>query len=158
MNTLIVSPLLIPLATLVATLLARRSPRAVTALSLAGALALAAAGLVLVAVALLLYLLAALPLAALQRFSAAALLGGWALHGVLLAVHAFLPVARLYEKMIEARHPLAAREDFVARHTSVPPSLPRWSVRMPVTPATPRPTSASCARTRRPTTRSAPMT
>ena len=39
MNALIVSPLLIPLATLVATLLARRSPRAVTALSLAGALA-----------------------------------------------------------------------------------------------------------------------
>lgn len=47
MNTLIVSPLLIPLATLVATLLARRSPRVVTALSLAGALALTAAGLVL---------------------------------------------------------------------------------------------------------------
>ena len=51
MNTLIVSPLLIPLATLVATLLARRSPRVVTALSLAGALALTAAGLVLVALA-----------------------------------------------------------------------------------------------------------
>ena len=49
MNTLIVSPLLIPLATLVATLLARRSPRAVTALSLAGALTLTVAGLVLVA-------------------------------------------------------------------------------------------------------------
>ena len=43
MNTLIVSPLLIPLATLVATLLARRSPRAVTALSLAGALTLTVA-------------------------------------------------------------------------------------------------------------------
>ena len=45
MNTLIVSPLLIPLATLVLTLLARRAPRAVSALSLAGALALTAAGL-----------------------------------------------------------------------------------------------------------------
>ena len=51
MNALIVSPLLIPLATLVATLLARRAPRAVTALSLAGALALTAAGLVLVGLA-----------------------------------------------------------------------------------------------------------
>ncbi|MCK2089633.1 Na+/H+ antiporter subunit D [Thauera aromatica] len=51
MNTLIVAPLLIPLATLVLTLLARRSPRAVSALSLAGALALAAAGLVLVGLA-----------------------------------------------------------------------------------------------------------
>ena len=29
------------------------------------------------------------------------------LRGVLLAVHAFLPVARLYEKMTEAGHPLA---------------------------------------------------
>jgi HEXXH motif-containing protein len=40
------------------------------------------------------------------------------LHGVLLAVHAFLPVARLYEKMIEAKHPLsqnAAFEDRFAR-------------------------------------------
>ena len=51
MNTLIVAPLLIPLATLVATLLARRAPRAVTALSLAGALARTAAGLVLVGLA-----------------------------------------------------------------------------------------------------------
>ena len=51
MNTLIVSPLLIPLATLVLTLLARRAPRAVSALSLAGALALTAAGLVLVVLA-----------------------------------------------------------------------------------------------------------
>jgi len=42
--------------------------------------------LLLVSVALLLYLLAALPLAALQRFSAAALLGGWALHGLLLVI------------------------------------------------------------------------
>ncbi len=41
------------------------------------------------------------------------------LHGVLLAVHAFLPVARLYEKMIEARHPLAEREDFVARFAKI---------------------------------------
>lgn len=43
-------------------------------------------GLLLVVVALLLYLLAALPVVALQRFSAAALLGGWALHGVLLVI------------------------------------------------------------------------
>lgn len=32
------------------------------------------------------------------------------LRGVLLAVHAFLPVARLYEKMIEARDPLATSD------------------------------------------------
>ncbi|HAF56330.1 MAG TPA: Na+/H+ antiporter subunit D, partial [Thauera sp.] len=51
MNTLIVSPLLIPLATLVATLLARHSLPAVRAISLAGALALTAAGLALVALA-----------------------------------------------------------------------------------------------------------
>ena len=51
MNALIVSPLLIPLATLVATLLVRRSPRAVRTISLAGALALTAAGLVLVGLA-----------------------------------------------------------------------------------------------------------
>ena len=37
------------------------------------------------------------------------------LHGVLLAVHAFLPVARLYETMIAAGHPLAQREAFVER-------------------------------------------
>ena len=43
-------------------------------------------GLLLVAVALLLYLLAALPVSALQRFSAAALLGGWMLHGALLVI------------------------------------------------------------------------
>ncbi len=43
-------------------------------------------GLLLVAMALLLYLGAALPLAALRRFSAAALLGGWVLHGVLLVI------------------------------------------------------------------------
>ncbi|MBV2263942.1 MAG: Na+/H+ antiporter subunit D, partial [Thauera sp.] len=51
MNALVVSPLLIPLATLVATLLARRWPGAVAALSLGGALALAAAGLALVGLA-----------------------------------------------------------------------------------------------------------
>lgn len=43
-------------------------------------------GLLLAGVALLLYLLAALPLSALQRFSAAALMGGWALHAVLLVI------------------------------------------------------------------------
>ncbi len=43
-------------------------------------------GLLLVAVALLLYTLAALPVPLLQRFSAAALLGGWMLHGVLLVI------------------------------------------------------------------------
>ena len=48
MNALIVSPLLIPLATLVATLLARRAPALVKALSLTGAVALTAAGLALV--------------------------------------------------------------------------------------------------------------
>ena len=48
MNALIVSPLLIPLVTLVATLLARRAPALVKALSLTGAVALTAAGLALV--------------------------------------------------------------------------------------------------------------
>ena len=43
-------------------------------------------GLLLVAVALLLYLVATLPFSALARFSAAALLGGWLLHGVLLII------------------------------------------------------------------------
>ena len=43
-------------------------------------------GLLLVVVALLLYTLAALPVPLLQRFSAAALLGGWMLHGVLLVI------------------------------------------------------------------------
>jgi ABC-type uncharacterized transport system permease subunit len=42
--------------------------------------------LLLVAVALLLYAVAAAPLQALRRFSAAALVGGWALHGVLLVI------------------------------------------------------------------------
>lgn len=51
MNALVVAPLLIPLATLVATLFARPWPRAVAALSLAGALALTGAGLALVALA-----------------------------------------------------------------------------------------------------------
>ena len=41
------------------------------------------------------------------------------LHGVLLAVHAFLPVARLYEKMIEAGHPRAASEDFRRRFLQI---------------------------------------
>ncbi len=41
------------------------------------------------------------------------------LHGVLLAVHAFLPVARLYERMIAAGHPLAQREDFVQRFARI---------------------------------------
>ena len=43
-------------------------------------------GLLLVAVALLMYATAALPFAALRRFSTAALVGGWALHGVLLVI------------------------------------------------------------------------
>ncbi len=43
-------------------------------------------GLLLVVMALLLYGLAALPLAPLRRFSAAALLGGWVVHGVLLVI------------------------------------------------------------------------
>jgi HEXXH motif-containing protein len=37
------------------------------------------------------------------------------LHGVLLAVHAFLPVARLYERMREAKHPLADEPGFERR-------------------------------------------
>lgn len=41
------------------------------------------------------------------------------LHGVLLAVHAFLPVARLYEKMIEANHLLSRNEDFLRRFARV---------------------------------------
>jgi HEXXH motif-containing protein len=41
------------------------------------------------------------------------------LHGVLLAVHAFLPVARLYERMIAARDPEAQNEAFVARFAAV---------------------------------------
>lgn len=41
------------------------------------------------------------------------------LHGVLLAVHAFLPVARLYEKMTEAGHPFAGRPDFQRRFEAI---------------------------------------
>lgn len=41
------------------------------------------------------------------------------LHGVLLAVHAFLPVARLYEKMIEAGQPRARSEDFLRRFEQI---------------------------------------
>src|SRR5258708_27261484 len=41
------------------------------------------------------------------------------LHGVLLAVHAFLPVARLYEKMTEADHPLARRGEFAQRFARI---------------------------------------
>jgi HEXXH motif-containing protein len=41
------------------------------------------------------------------------------LHGVLLAVHAFLPVARLYEKMIEAREPAAQNAAFVGRFAAI---------------------------------------
>jgi HEXXH motif-containing protein len=41
------------------------------------------------------------------------------LHGVLLALHAFLPVARLYEKMLEANHPRAQTEDFSRRFAQV---------------------------------------
>ncbi len=41
------------------------------------------------------------------------------LHGVLLAVHAFLPVARLYETMIEANDPLAQGASFEARYRDI---------------------------------------
>jgi HEXXH motif-containing protein len=41
------------------------------------------------------------------------------LHGVLLAVHAFLPIARMYEKMIEAKHPLAQSTAFRARFEEI---------------------------------------
>jgi HEXXH motif-containing protein len=41
------------------------------------------------------------------------------LHGVLLAVHAFLPVARLYERMIEASDPEAQNDAFRARFGEV---------------------------------------
>lgn len=41
------------------------------------------------------------------------------LHGVLLAVHAFLPVARLYEKMIKAKHPLADNPAFLGRYEKI---------------------------------------
>ncbi len=41
------------------------------------------------------------------------------LHGVLLAVHAFLPVARLYERMIEGGDPRAKRADFLKRFEQI---------------------------------------
>lgn len=41
------------------------------------------------------------------------------LHGVLLAVHAFLPVARLYEKMIEAKEPAAQNDAFLGRFAAI---------------------------------------
>lgn len=40
------------------------------------------------------------------------------LHGVLLAIHAFFPVARLYEAMIEAKHPLVDA-GFVRRYAAI---------------------------------------
>jgi HEXXH motif-containing protein len=41
------------------------------------------------------------------------------LHGVLLAVHAFVPVARLYANMIEAGDPRAASPDFSRRRARI---------------------------------------
>jgi HEXXH motif-containing protein len=41
------------------------------------------------------------------------------LWGILLAVHAFLPVAELYRRMRDARHPLAANPSFEARLSDV---------------------------------------
>ena len=41
------------------------------------------------------------------------------LHGVLLAVHAFQPVARLYERMTEAGHPRAQSPDFQRRFAQI---------------------------------------
>ncbi len=41
------------------------------------------------------------------------------LHGVLLAVHAFLPIARLYERMQAAGHPFAAHGSFGARFADI---------------------------------------
>jgi HEXXH motif-containing protein len=41
------------------------------------------------------------------------------LHGVLLAVHAFQPVARLYERMTDAGHPRARSPDFQRRFAQV---------------------------------------
>jgi len=41
------------------------------------------------------------------------------LHGVLLAVHAFLPIARMYEKMIESKHALAESPAFRARYEEI---------------------------------------
>ena len=41
------------------------------------------------------------------------------LWGILLAVHAFLPVAELYRRMRDAGHPLAARPDFETRMSEI---------------------------------------
>lgn len=41
------------------------------------------------------------------------------LHGILLAVHAFVPVARLYERMIEEHDPLAERPAFQQRYRQI---------------------------------------
>jgi HEXXH motif-containing protein len=41
------------------------------------------------------------------------------LHGVLLAIHAFFPVARLYERMIEADDPEARSDAFRARYRAI---------------------------------------
>jgi HEXXH motif-containing protein len=41
------------------------------------------------------------------------------LHGVLLAVHAFLPVARLYERMIESGDPEAQNDAFKKRYAAI---------------------------------------
>lgn len=41
------------------------------------------------------------------------------LHGVLLAVHAFLPVARLYERMDAEDHPLSRTPDFRRRFSTI---------------------------------------
>jgi HEXXH motif-containing protein len=41
------------------------------------------------------------------------------LHGILLAVHAFLPVARLYEQMAERGHPLSRPPEFRRRWSTI---------------------------------------
>ena len=41
------------------------------------------------------------------------------LHGILLAVHAFQPVARLYERMIDAGAPESERPEFQARYRAI---------------------------------------
>jgi HEXXH motif-containing protein len=41
------------------------------------------------------------------------------LHGILLAVHAFLPVARVYEAMLDAAHPLSSSAWFVERYARI---------------------------------------
>jgi HEXXH motif-containing protein len=41
------------------------------------------------------------------------------LHGVLLAVHAFLPIACLYENLMELRSPIAAGPDFCRRFEAI---------------------------------------